>query len=446
MASPENDIRWAEGADASDLSFPSVEQESGYGVGEDYPAAQINQYRRDMARWVSRGFATLGEFINVVPPGGVGVVNSFDPTRQFGGVVDAGVALDLECHAIDTDGRFVFTLEGDPLAPNRIVRVYDREDLSAVLASITPQRGLNDNNEYLELVANGGWVAVAINDSATTDPLDGYVELFAFDSVALTLTRQWLWSDGSGFEIRVTDIAMDHEAVYIAHDGVSAVDGGAGYRVLFTAGTGGASITNGSEDWISAHGAVLNAVDTNGFHVVFGGFDDGSAAWRLTDIDGTAIDAGGSNTINPRQIALIHDKWYRVEDDAGAHVFVVRGFGIAGLGAQEAFLRGQGLSDRLVVGAAPNLSLHVDGRYLLTQFAAGEAQIVDIETGIVLTRNAFALTKVAAALDGDAFFFGGTGGSAQIFRLSRNTPVRYWRRVSVTDQILPLRQLAIPEI
>ena len=436
MASPQNNPKWAEGAIAEDLSFPSVEQVSGYKEGEDYPHQQINQYRRDLARWVIQGFATLADFITIAEDGEIGSVNSFDPTKSFGEDLLTTVALDAQCHAIDTDGRYVFTLEGDPTAPSRLIRVYDRETLTLV-ASATPINGADTVNELVALVCNGSHVAIAINDSGG-GPVTGHVELYSWDPVTLVLTLEWIWTDTAS-PVPIRDIAIDDSKVYIAAQ-TSANDSNSGWAVEFSAGTGGANLTNGAELWSSAHTSNLSAVDSNGFYVVFGGEFDGAATWRVTNFQGSAIDNGGSGVadeIDERQIVVKDDRWYRVKNNGGVREYWVRGF-IDGLAEEEFQLTLEG-------GAASPVNLQVDDRYMLTSVNTGDISVVDLRTGVILFRATKVTTVHGVAVDGESFFYCGEAAGGQIRRIYRGGGNRTWRRVVATDQNLPLRQLAIPE-
>lgn len=438
MASPENNIKWAESAAAVDLSFPAIEQDTGYAVGEDFPNSQKNQYDRDAARWVASGFESLGDFIALADPGQIGVVNSFDPTLSFGAIIEARPADQAICHAIDTDGRFVFTFEGDPGAPARVVNAYDRDDLTTIVATFTPQNGNLDNNEYVELVCNGSHVAIAINDSSNPNPVTGHVELYSWNPATLTFVHEWTWTDTAAV-VPLRDIAIDDERVYIASI-TSPSDGNSGWAVEFTAGTGGAPITNGAEDWSSAHAANLSAVDSNGFYVAFGGETDGGITWRVTNFQGAAIDSGGAGVndeIDERQIVVKSDRWYRVKNNAGTHEYWVRGF-FAGLQVEERQLT-------VVSAAPPTVNLSVDSKYLLTGVDTGELSIVDLRTEVIFFRVAPMTTAHGTATDGDGFLFCGAAAGAQIQRRNRATGPRTWRRVAATDKNMPSRQLAISE-
>ena len=416
MASPENDIQWAEGAVAGDLSFPSAEQVSGYANGEDYPNGQINAYRRNVARWASIGFASLGALNTIVPTGSIAPLNSNDFTRAPAEVIETRASLTGPTFAMAADGQFLWTLEGDGSSPFTRIRSYVRDDLAA--GPVIDQGSLFPNPAFTTrvLAVNGTHFAV-VNETT--------VELYTVDGVAI-----WQMEHG-GF---IRDVALDHEAVYFVGD--AGTGGFHARKVLFSAGSGLLATT--ASAWDFDHTAVLRACTTDGSHLYIGGLDGGSGSIRALDAATGAVVWNSITTLTVIAECLKTDgkDLFSVEA-SGVDILIQR----RGTVVATTFGTVPILTTLTITSAVATGGLHLDQEFV--------ALILDNDF-VAFTRESLAPAALFAAVtdalttDGDRWYVADTPDIKSLHHPARQS---VWRRIDPsTAKHAPFRWLSVPEV
>lgn len=203
-------------------------------------------------------FTDLATFVDVSAAGDLAVVDATDYTKMPFAELDSVIAAENECFGVHSDGKYLFTIEGDPGAPEAAITVYDAEDLAAgFIAQLTGQNvitGAAGNPIYTAFSADGAFIALAINDTGVTA---SGVKAYQWNSSNNTITHQWTYFTAP--YAAINDIVCSNGAVYIVED-----DDGAGgnniTRMPFDAGVGGATVTVADADWSSVYGSNKNAV------------------------------------------------------------------------------------------------------------------------------------------------------------------------------------------
>lgn len=436
MASPEHDVRWAESADAQDLKNPSVERASGYAFGEDYPHDQYNSHHRQLGRWVSQGFETLGDLVTVLEDGQIAPVNS-NPFRLMGvfeeAVAPAG-SLSSEVYDIDTDGKYLFALEGEESAPVLTLAAYSRTDLSTAIDEITVTVGGWSIPKAVAVEANGAYVAVAVNETDSFSTPGAYVLLYAWDPVSEVFSLTWTWNKAG---VDVNDIAISFDAVNIAVSD----DGAAGdnaFRVPFTAGSGGpfGVVEDFSFRWGGT--SAPTAVDVGGGFVLWGGEDSGSEEQLrgYSDDDGGVLeftqDLGAGVNIIKRQIATDGKRMWFVTDETVTATLYARGW--------------RSTTGTFFQIPAPDgeSRLAVDSRYIIA--SSGAIPYIydrDMSGLIPIPWNAFVGTIRGVLADGDRLFVATETLANALIRIYAGHRPKLWQKTTANQQYKPWAMLAI---
>lgn len=214
--------------------------------------------------------------------------------------------------------------------------------------------------------------------------------------------------------------------------------------------------------WNHNHTAGVNAVSANGQWVVTGG-DIATTHLRVFDVSGTQQTTydttGGTNTVGVGQVVLTEDRFFYVLVDTSAGTYEIN---MNNLPETNSTLFTQLTAARftrqLVTSGATSRvqsTLDVDDRYLVWVHGATSAYALviydwqnDLVVHTVPFSNNLATAELSVCTDGDQIYaIDSPTSSTDLYRVARGNRDRIWRRVvpSLTNQVLPKRQLAIPE-
>jgi WD40 repeat protein len=219
--------------------------------------------------------STLAGFIEGSSGGELALIDGTDYSKRPFDLIDSEIAVELTCYGLHSDGRFLFTIEGDSTLPTGTIRVYDCEDLAggfiAELAGIHIVTGASGDPLFDAFSSDGSYIALAINDSGNAARA---VKAFKWDSLTLTITHEWTYTPA--VNVKMNDVVCSNGAVYIAQDDSGAT--ASMVRMPYDAGTGGAAVTVADADWTEVYsgaGINPNSVAAGGGYVIFGGEDTG---------------------------------------------------------------------------------------------------------------------------------------------------------------------------